>query len=202
MKKKLTILVISLIIIICSGIRAYGNWERALYNTDINTSAYENIGEMHNNTVIRQGFYSKSNGLSGFAIKVATFNRANNSKLIYRVEDEDTGQTVAEGIINTEDLKDNSFNEISFTKISDSRNKNYVLEIQDDNAAEGNGIALFKTQKGNLSESLMINDEEIINQALVIKVITNRFNTEYFIVFIALIIYIILFVKLLNKFLK
>jgi len=202
MKKKLAILVISLIIIIISGIRAHGNWESALYNTDISTSAYENIGEMHDNMVIRQGFYSKSNGLSGFSIKVATYDRANNSQLIYRVRDEETGQTVVEGIINTEDLKDNSFNEISFSKISNSRNKNYVLEIQDDNAAAGNGIAFFKTAAGNLSQSLMVNDEEIVDQALVIKVITNRFNIEYFIVFIALIVYIILFIKLLNKFLK
>jgi len=202
MKRKLTILVIFIIIIIGSGLRAYGNWKTAIYNTDISTSAYESVDEIYNNTVIKQGFYCKYNGLSGFSIRVATYDWTNTSYLLYHVKEKKSGNIVAEGTISTEELKTNSFNEISFSKIDNSKDKEYILEIQDDNAKTGNGITIFKTEPGDLAGKLVVNDEEITNQALVVKVITHRFNIEYFIVFISLMLYIILFIKLLNKFLK
>jgi len=202
MKRKLTIFVVFIIIIIVSGLRAYGNWETAIYDTNVSTSAYENVGEIHNDTIIKQEFYCEFNGLSGLNIRAATYNRINSSRLRYSVKDEAADNIVAEGIINTSELKDNSFNEILFPTINDSKNRNYVLEIRTENAEEGNSVTIFKTEKGDSSGALIVNDEEILDRALVMKMITNRFNTEYFIVFIGLILYVVLFVKLLNKFLK
>jgi len=202
MKKKLTRIIIFIIIIVISVIHAYGDWKESIYDTSIGSNSYGTVGEMYNNTVVTQEFQGRYNGFSGLSIRTATFDRENHSTLTYVIREKDTDKIVAEGTVDAAGLENNAFHTIAFDAIENSKNRKYILEIQDNDAKSENGITISFTEKGENSEQLLVNGVELEEQALVMKVVTTRFNVEDFIVFLGAILYIVLFIKLLNKFFK
>jgi hypothetical protein len=132
---------------------------------------------------------------------VALYSRENQTELTYRIVEKESGEVAVEGVIVPADLEDNDFNQFTFSPISDSKNKIYLLEIEDQGAPAGDGITVFTTNKNKDSQTLTVNDETS-DQALVAKISMRYFNVEDFVVLLALFAYVVGFIKLLYRFLK
>lgn len=201
MKKIIKILVGLLVAVAIAGIHAYGDWSVALYDRNVDSGLYTNIGEMTEHTLVRQEFVCPQNGLNAVNLRVALYSRENQTELNYRIVEKESGEVAVEGVIVPADLEDNDFNQFTFSPISDSKNKTYLLEIEDQGAPAGDGITVFTTNKNKDSQTLTVNDETS-DQALVAKISMRYFNVEDFVVLLALFAYVVGFIKLLYRFLK
>jgi len=201
MKRIIKIVVGVLVAVVVAGIHAYGDWSVALYDRNVDSGLYTNIGEMTEHTLVRQEFICPQNGLNAVNLRMALYSRENKTELTYRIVEKESGEVAAEGTIVPADLNDNDFNKFTFTPISDSKHKTYLLEIEDQGASAGDGITVFTTNKNKDSQTLTVNDETS-DQALVAKISMRYFNVEDFIVLLALFAYVVGFIKLLYRFLK
>lgn len=201
MKRIIKIVVGVLVAVVVAGIHAYGDWSVALYDRNVDSGLYTNIGEMTEHTLVRQEFICPQNGLNAVNLRMALYSRENKTELTYQIVEKESGEVAAEGTIVPADLNDNDFNKFTFTPISDSKHKTYLLEIEDQGASAGDGVTVFTTNKNKDSQTLTVNDETS-DQALVAKISMRYFNVEDFIVLLALFAYVVGFIKLLYRFLK
>ena len=188
------ILVISLIrTFLCS-------WETAIYDAGVEGNGYGNFGQMSGNSYIEQSFYCEMDGLEGVQVQPVTFKRTDNGTLIYQLMDRETREIVAEGTVDTAGREDAKFTDITFPRIEESKGREYVLRIQADNTPDEQGVSFYTTQKQE-GTSLSLNGQER-EECLVLKTVYKVFNLQEFVVFAGMLAYIVLFIKLLYKFLR
>ncbi|HJC10662.1 MAG TPA: hypothetical protein H9935_07570 [Candidatus Blautia merdigallinarum] len=201
MKKVIKPIIYVCVILAISLIRSFlGSWEVSIYDSGVNGSAYGNFGRLSGNSYIEQSFYCEMDGLEGVLVQPVTFGQTDNGALVYQLIDAETQETVAEGSVATAGWEDAKFTEIPFKRIEQSKDKEYILRIQADNTPDDRGISFYTTQKQE-NTSLSLNGEDR-DECLVLKTVHKTFNLEEFIVFAGLLAYILLFIKLLYKFLR
>lgn len=201
MKKAIKPIIYMCIILAISLIRSFlGSWEVPIYDAEVDGNGYGNFGQMTGDSYIEQSFYCKMNGMEGVEVQPVTFQQTDNGSLNYQLIDGETRETVAEGTIDTAGWVDAKFTEIAFQRIEDSKNKAYILRIQANNPSEGKGVSFYTTQKQE-GTSLNLNGESR-DECLVLKTVYKTFNFQEFVVFAGMLTYILLFIKLLYKFLR
>lgn len=201
MKKAIKPIIYICIILLISGLRTFVcSWEISIYDTEIESDGYGSFGQMSGNAYIEQRFFCELDGLEGVLVQPVTFNRTENGTLTYQLIDAETQETVTEGTADTTGWTDAEFTKISFPRIDQSGEKEFILRIQADNTPSDQGIAFYTTEKQD-NTSFNINGEET-DSCLVMKTVHRTFNIEEFIVFAGLLLYIVLFIKLLYKFLR
>ena len=145
-------------------------------------------------------FIIKNYSLEGVQVQPVTFNRTENGTLIYQLIDKETQETVAEGTVDTTGWEDAKFTEITFQRVEESKGREYVLRIQADNTPADQGVSFYTTQKQE-GTSLSLNGEDR-DECLVLKTVYKTFNLQEFLVFAGMMAYILLFIKLLYKFIR
>lgn len=196
MKKRVLIIFFAVVAVLIAGWRSYDIWGEAIYNTESVT--FPVTGEISQGMVITQGFTCKYDNLTGISIKISNLGHEVDSEISYKLKEQ--GKIIVEGRIDCSKLESGSINEINFSQsIENSKDKTYVIELQDSDTTEGSGIALYTTDSGELAGQLSINQEKH-DQVLMLKALCTRFNLEHFIVFLGLMLYLALFVMVLNKF--
>ena len=201
MKKVIKPIIYVCAILVISLFRTFlCSWEVAIYDTGVEGDGYGNFGQLSGNSYIEQSFSCEMNGLEGVQVQPVTFNRTENGTLIYQLIDKETQETVAEGTVDTTGWEDAKFTEITFQRVEESKGREYVLRIQADNTPDGKGISFYTTQKQE-DTSLSLNGEDR-DECLVLKTVYKTFNLQEFIDFAGMMAYILLFIKLLYKFLR
>lgn len=201
MKKAIEPIIYVCIILVISLIRTFlCTWEVPIYDAGVEGDGYGNFGQLSGNSYIEQSFYCELNGLEGVQVQPVTFNRTENGTLIYQLIDKETQETVAAGTVDTAGWEDAKFTEIPFQRIEASKGREYVLRIQADNTPDDKGVSFYTTQKQE-GTSLSLNGESR-DECLVLKNVYKSFNLQEFIVFAGMLAYIVLFIKLLYKFLR
>lgn len=203
--KKIKIIIGIIIALAVSAFHGYGVWSLPLYNTRAESATYKNVAEISGNTIVGEEFTCNANGLCGFEFRPSFYGRQITSTASYRVIENSSKKVIREGEINPTTLIENKKNLIDFEKITDSKNKVYTIEIQDNNAAPGDSMTLLTAEKSSADSSLTVNgqaSETLSKSALVMKAHVQYFKFEEFLVFLALIGYVVFFIRFLNKFLK
>lgn len=202
MKKIIMILFAVLLVVFVAVWRSYGDWARAIYDADISENDYSNVGELQGAALLTQETRSRYNNFSGFSIKISNLGQSVASELNYRITEKDSGKVLAEGIIDAARLDSEKFNIVKFdTVIENSKDKYFLIQIQDNSTAAGSGITIYTSERGENAGELTINGQSS-NSALVMRAINTRFNVQHFIVFTFLILYLAAFIRALNKFLR
>lgn len=201
MKKVIKPIIYTCIILAISLIRTFlCSWETAIYDTGVEGDRYGNFGQLSGNSYIEQSFYCELNGLEGVQVQPVTFKRTENGTLRYQLMDKETQEIAAEGTVNTAGWEDAEFTDIPFQRVEESKGREYVLRIQADNTPDDQGVSFYTTQKQE-GTSLSLNGQER-EECLVLKTVYKTFNLQEFIVFAGMLAYIVLFIKLLYKFLR
>ncbi|WP_088834222.1 YfhO family protein [Paenibacillus tyrfis] len=136
------------------------------------------VGEITNNTTIKQKFVSNTNELSGFSILLATFGRLNTSNLDISLKNE-KDEVVKHYSLTGNKIKDNSWYDFEFTPINNSEGKIFTIEITSPNGLTGNALTTWKNSNKNIGE-LYINNE-LVSGSLCLKLWkeTERNNNNY-----------------------
>ena len=208
MKKIIKRVILVILAVLIAAIYSYGEWPRAIYDTDVGANSYENTGKLNENIVLKQTFTGTDQGLCGFSIKLTKLDNQVIGTYTWTVEDLESGEVVGSGVIDESSTENKEFVsssaqkrgtvKVEFPLQADSKDRVYLLTLEGDNVADENAVAVYMTNKGKNESSLKLNDEEL-DRACVIKPEYRKFNVETFIVFLAIILYLVVFVKFMYK---
>jgi len=186
MKKKIISLLMIVLVIAATYFYAYVDKNIYLYDRNTDTSHFYGTGVLTNEDEISQKFVAKENNIDGINIKVASIGNVENVKVHVTLYDESM-QEVSKVSVKGTQLENNKFNAIKFTKVTETKNKEYTLVIREENADEQNGIGFYR-----------VLDED----TLVARIISNKFDVETFLVTLGMIAFVVTFMKVLYKYFK
>ena len=95
MKKKLSWIILAVILIVFTGLYAVVDKNNAIYDRETDTSNYVSLG-LEQGEMVSQIFTSKEDKLDGINVKMSVSGQAKGKKISYVLKDED-GKTVASG---------------------------------------------------------------------------------------------------------
>lgn len=193
--------IISIVIICIAYLYAHIDKMSVIYDKDVDTSEYMATGVIEEG-VIEQTFVATEDSIDGMYVKCQIFGDVSEVVLKYNLLEKDSGEVAAEGIISAKDLNSNLFTKLFFDeKVTGCKDKGYVFEIWEENAAAGQGVGFCYEQKIEKETKLVIAGEEK-NGTLIAKTITKRFDVETFIVLISFVLFISAFIRVLYKLFK
>lgn len=208
MKKNIKKIIFVVAVILIAAVYSYGVWPRAIYDTNVGANSYENTGKLSSDLILRQSFVSTDQGLCGFSIKLTKLDNQTIGTYHWTVTEADSGKEVGSGEIEESSTENREFVsssaqkrgnvKVSFPIQKDSKDKEYMLTIQGKNVSEEETMAVYMTGKGETESTLELNGENL-DKASVIKLNYKRFNVETFIVFLAIVAYLVVFVKFMYK---
>ena len=147
-------------------------------------------------------------GLCGFSIKLTKLDNQVIGTYNWSVTEATSGKEIGSGVIDESSTENKEFVsssaqkrgniKVTFPIQEESEGKEYILTIQGENVQEDETMAVYMTEKGK-SESTMKLDGENLEKASVIKLNYKRFNVETFIVFLAIVVYLVVFIKFMYK---
>lgn len=206
--KNLKKIIFVVLAVVVAAIYSYGVWPRAIYNTDIGANSYENTGKLNAGVVLTQTFVSTDHGLCGFSIKLTKLDNQVIGTYNWSVTEADSGKEVGAGVIDESSTENKEFVsssaqkrgniKVTFPIQEESEGKEYILTIQGENVQEDETMAVYMTEKGKSESTMKLNGENL-EKASVIKLNYKRFNVETFIVFLAIVVYLVVFIKFMYK---
>lgn len=200
MKKKVKIVLASILIIIFALLYSFVNKITPIYNTDWDTSEYESV-ELYDGDSITQSFTCEKSHLDGISLKITSIEATDQLLLDYQLRDEETGSVLRDGRTNLNSLESGKFFEIDFERINDCQGKTFIFDLTISNGGEDNGICVYTTDLIKSSTSLE-KDGSMLNSTLVLRMLTYQFDFETFFVVICFALYIVFFMKWMYKLFK
>lgn len=197
MKRKIKVIFGSLIFIFVAFIYAHIAKTTAIYDKEIDTSEYGNTGALIDTTV-QQEFICWEKSLDAIQIKCALIGNPQNTFLIYTLEDIDENKVVAKGKVNAGDAKVTKMFEFRFNTVENAANKHYRFTVDPEDASEEGALSFAFERKMEKNTHMSLNGEEI-EGTLILKMVTDRFDMETFVVVLIFGIYIGFFFNFLYK---
>lgn len=171
-----------------------------IYDKTVDSSEYQSTG-WKQDTVIEQNFISKENSLDGINIKCQTSGDLQSVALCYTLENLVDHKVVATGKLAAEEIESTRFNQLIFDTVENCKNKEFQLKIWTESLSDTEGISYYYCAGITEGSELTI-DGEKTEGTLIIKTITNKFDIETFFVFLIMITFMIVFMKVLYKLFK
>lgn len=201
--------IILVVLIILSAVAySYGEWPRAIYDTDVSSSVYENSGELTEGTVFEQRFVCSDEGFCGLKVKLTKLDHLKIGVYSWKIQETESGTIAGSGMIDESMTENKIFESASALKrgnieldIPDqkgSEGKEYLFTIEAKNVEPEETMAVYLTNKSGNDSFLKIGEEDS-NQVGVIKLRYHRFNYETFIVFLGIMTYLAVFIKFMYR---
>ena len=199
MKEKIKKIVICMIILVIAFLYSHIDKNVMIYDKNVDTSEYISTGVLVNKE-ISQEFVSQEDELDGINAKCTVIGDPSKIDIEYKIVQVDTGREIA-GKVNADKISNSKFYKFEFEKISGCKGKAFVFTIRESGANENNGIAFHYEGKQEKNTQLNIDDQKV-KGTMIIRTISHRFDVETFIVLLAFILYIAIFMKMLYRLFK
>lgn len=199
MKKKLSWIILGVILIAFTCVYAIVDKNNAIYDRTVDTSNYASIGLEQGETV-SQSFTSKEDKLDGINIKMSVSGQADEKKIRYVLKDEDD-KKVASGSASLEKIKAGKFFTLKFDELTGCKGKTYTFELTAEQCEKDAQIIVYAVLGADKEAPLEVKGEKA-EGVMVLRTITHRFDIETFVVTAIFILYVIFFVRWLTKVFK
>lgn len=199
MKKKLSWIILAVILIAFTCVYAIVDKNNAIYDRTVDTSNYASIGLEQGETV-SQSFTSKEDKLDGINIKMSVSGQANEKKISYVLKDED-GKKVASGSASLEKIKAGKFFTLKFDELTGCKGRTYTFELTAEQCEKDAQIIVYAVP-GADKEALLDVRGEKAEGVMVLRTITHRFDIETLVVTAIFVLYVIFFIRWLSKVFK
>ena len=199
MKKKLSWIILGVILIAFTCVYAIVDKNNAIYDRTVDTSNYASIGLEQGETV-SQSFTSKEDKLDGINIKMSVSGQADEKKISYVLKDEDD-KKVASGSASLEKIKAGKFFTLKFDELTGCIGKAYTFELTAEQCEKDAQIIVYAVLGADKEAPLEVKGEKA-EGVMVLRTITHRFDIETFVVTAIFILYVIFFVRWLTKVFK
>ena len=200
MRKKIISCLIICVVIVLSYFYAHIDKNSYIYNRNSDTALFYGTGILLNNEEITQTFIAEENVIDGFNIKIATAGNVEKVVLSYSVIDE-MSEVVAQAELPANALESNKFNRLEIPTIENTEGKQYTLVLSTENADEQNGVGFYIEPGRRENQQLTIKNNDT-DGTLVVRSISHRFDMETFVVLLGIILFVVVFMKVLYKFFK
>lgn len=200
MRKKIISCLIICVVIVLSYFYAHIDKNSYIYNRNSDTALFYGTGILLNNEEITQTFIAEENVIDGFHIKIATAGNVEKVVLSYSVIDE-MSEVVAQAKVPVNALESNKFNRLEIPTIENTEGKQYTLVLSTENADEQNGVGFYIEPGRRENQQLTIKNNDT-DGTLVARIISHRFDMETFVVLLGIILFVVMFMKVLYKFFK
>lgn len=194
-------IMIGIIGIVLAVLYAYNTWSVSIYDTNIDSSTYEYVGEIKGNDKVEQSFVCPNNGLKAIKIMLNNSNIENDAE--YKWSLKESNKEIRSGEFKANEIDNNSqVMEFEFDLLEDSEGKEYQFEIEAKENDPEQGIIVKKTKADSDQENGFIINGEQEEQVLVLTQEIQYLNIETAIVFLGLYLYLIIFMTFLMKLFK
>lgn len=200
MKKKILLCVAIVVVVVLSYFYAHIDKNAYLYDRNADTSTFIGTGVLLEGEEVRQTFVADENTIDGINIKVAMTGNVDEIVLHYAVLDENLNE-LFKGSVSGDKLENNKFNQLKITTIDATEGNKYTLVLSEEKSDNQNGIG-FYIEPSKQSEQILIVRENETEGTLVTRIVCNRFDVETFVVFLGVVAFIVMFMKVLYKFFK
>ena len=200
MRKKIISCLIICVVIVLSYFYAHIDKNSYIYNRNSDTALFYGTGILLNNEEITQTFIAEENVIDGFHIKIATAGNVEKVVLSYSVIDE-MSEVIAQAKVPANALESNKFNRLEIPTIENTEGKQYTLVLSTENADEQNGVGFYIEPGRRENQQLTIKNNDT-DGTLVARIISHRFDMETFVVLLGIILFVVMFMKVLYKFFK
>ncbi len=190
MKKKLP-MIIGLIAVIAFSI-FYGFTDKAhkIYDNNVNTAVYTDLGQLADGQVLLQAFTSEENVLDGLLIKCNRSGDYANAVVNIEILDSKTNKVLATASDVGSNIAPRKLHLFKFDKpLTDCKGTEFLLRITEDNSTVGNGIDLYYQPHPEMTSGFSSNGSPVAG-VLVMKTVTHRFDIETFIIMFVSIMFI------------
>ena len=199
MKKKLSWIILAVILIAFTCVYAIVDKNNAIYDRTVDTSKYVALG-LEQGEMVSQCFTSKEDKLNGINVKMSVSGQANEKKISYVLKDEN-GKSVASGSTTLEKIKAGKFFTLKFDELTGCKGKRYTFELTAEQCEKDAQVIVYEVP-GTDKEALLEVKGEKAEGVMVIRAITHRFDVETFVVTAIFILYVIFFIRWLSKVFK
>lgn len=193
-------IIIGIIGIVLAVLYSYNTWSVSIYDTNIDSSTYENVGEIKENDRVEQSFVCPNNGLKAVKIMLNNSDIENDTEYKWCLKEDD--KELRSGEFKANDIDNSQAIEFEFDVLEDSKGKEYQFEIEAKESDSEQGIIVKKTKADSDQENGFIFNGEQEEQVLVLTQEIQYLNIETAIVFVGLYLYLIIFMTFLMKLFK
>lgn len=197
MKSKIKVIIGSIIFIFAAFLYAHIAKTTAIYDKEVDTSEYGNTGALID-TEVQQEFMCQEHTLDAIRIKCALIGNPQNTFLTYTLEDIDENKLVAEGKVDAGDAKVTKMFEFRFDTVDNTAGKHYRFTVNPEGASENGALSFAFEHKMENNTNMSLNGENI-DGTLILKMVTDRFDMETFIVVLIFGAYTVFFFNFLYK---
>lgn len=197
--KKIGIILIGILL---ACIYSYRTWPVSIYDTNVDSSTYENVGELKDGARVEQSFFCEHNGLNAIEITASNLGFPSDTKYHWEVTDMDSREVVGQGVFASEDIDNSQKTAFSFGTQKNSKNKEYLFVIEAEEGDTEYGITVMKTKADkNQGENLVLNGTQQ-EAVIVLTQQIHYMNMETGIVFVGIYLYLVFFMSFLLKLFK
>lgn len=201
MKKKVYSIIIGILIVLAVFLYAHIGKTHNIYDKEVETGEYRTTTLYTNNDSLSQEFQCPEESLDGIRVRCNLTGDTNAVEVIYSLTDLSTNEEVASGTVGGDEFENNKFYQFSFDTVTGCKDKQYLFTIEILNQDAGNCIN-FSYQDGKEPGTSMSINEEDVNGTLIMRTVTDKFDMETFVVLLIFVIYVIAFMKFLNRLFK
>ena len=199
MKKKLSWIILAVILIAFTGIYSVVDKNNGIYDRQVDASEYASIG-LEKGESLKQEFVTNEDKLDGISIKMSVSGKAEDKSISYTLKDEDNN-IVASGETSLENMKPGKFFKLKFDCIEGCRGHKYIFELTIDQCDKDNQVIVYAVP-GEDKEAVLSISGENVEGVMVLRTITHKFDIETFAVTAVFVLYVILFIRWLSKLFK
>ncbi len=179
MKKKLPVLIGIAITLFIACLYGNTNKTHKIYDNNVNTAVYQAIGTLSEGEIISQTFVCQEDILNGFVLKSDVLGDYEDTQVMIRVLDGNTGEILAEGQEIGKNIHAREQHYYKIDPINGCKGKKLILQVSEKGASENNGINLFYQPRGGSEEEFVVKGNETTG-VFVMKTVTERFDVETF----------------------
>lgn len=200
--KMLKKIVVVLIGIILAVIYSYQTWSTAIYDTNVDATAYENVGELKDGARIEQSFYCKHNGLKSVEITASNLGYVCETEYQWMLQEVDSGKVVGEGSFKGTEIDNSKKSVFDFETQRNSRGKEYLFVIEAEKGNAEHGITVMKTLADKKQEGTIVLNDVQEETVMVLTQEIHYMNIETGIAFVGIYLYLVFFMQFLLKLFK
>ena len=190
--KKWKYVIVAIVGILFAVIYSFRTWPAEIYDNNIDSTLYTNVGELTEGSKVSQQFTCTQNGLNSLELTMSNLGQECEAEYAWTLTETESEKVVAKGEFTAGEV-DNSKNMVlKLSELEESKGKQYVLTIE---------TVMTTDRSLNEDGKLSINGKEL-SQVLVMKEQMKYFNTETFIVLLGLIAYLVFLITFLNRLFK
>ena len=180
--KKWKYVIVAIVGILFAVIYSFRTWPAEIYDNNIDSTLYTNVGELTEGSKVSQQFTCTQNGLNSLELTMSNLGQECEAEYAWTLTETESEKVVAKGEFTAGEV-DNSKNMVlKLSELEESKGKQYVLTIETESIKSEHGVTVMTTDRSlNEDGKLSINGKESL-QVLVMKEQMKYFNTETFIV--------------------